>query len=216
MAEARRRPLLLATTNPAKLQRLRWVVDGLGFAALAPDDLGPFSPPQAPEDGADFATNAEQKACAWCAAAGGMLTLASDGGLVLPALGEAWDALRTRRNAGENASGADRIAHLIALMRPFRGDDRRAWWHEAVSAAHGDGGASTALVVRTWFARGDGGVIVEDSPADADAAFWTESIRYYPDAGKLYRDFSQVELARHDTVWPQLRAWVRSYLATLI
>ena len=96
-------PLLLATTNPAKLVRLRWVVEGLPYATITPADLPPGQAATVPEDGASFAGNARQKAEAWSSAAGGMLALASDGGLEVPALGERWQALRTRRNAGEGA-----------------------------------------------------------------------------------------------------------------
>jgi XTP/dITP diphosphohydrolase len=198
--------LLLATTNPAKLARLRWVVDGLPFAVRTPREY-PAATPHVPEDGTDFATNAAQKAQGWSAATGGMLTLASDGGLAIPALGARWDALRTRRNAGPEATNAERIRHLLDLMRDLHGEERRACWHEALALAR-DG-----AVLQTWTASGDGGLIVEQSlPGQIDTAFWTEHIRYYPAAGKLYRDLSVEEAERLDLVWPRLRDEVRTYL----
>ena len=100
------RNLLLATTNTDKLARLRWVLDGLPFALCTPADLRADQIPVVAEDGADFAANAAQKAQAWSTAAGGTLTLASDGGMAIPALGPAWDALRTRRNDGLQADNA--------------------------------------------------------------------------------------------------------------
>jgi inosine/xanthosine triphosphate pyrophosphatase family protein len=201
--------LLLATTNPAKVARLRWVVEGLPFALRTPADYPALSP-RVPEDGADFAANAAQKARVWSAAADGALTLASDGGLDVPALGEQWIALRTRRNAGPDAGNADRVHHLLGLMRDLRGEQRRAYWHEALALArHGD-------LLQSWTATGDGGLIVEEPPpGPLDGAFWNESIRYYPAAGKLYRDLSVEEAERLDLVWPRLRAAVRAYLLTM-
>lgn len=201
--------LLLATTNPAKLARLCWVVEGLPFDVRTPDDV-PARAPRVPEDGADFAANAAQKARAWSAAAAGMLTLASDGGLDIPALGERWNALRTRRNAGPGATNADRIRHLLDLMRGLRGEERRATWHEGLALAR-DG-----EVLRCWSDSADGGVIVEElPPGSLDSAFWTESVRYYPAAGKLYRDLGVDDLERLNLVWPRLREEVRAYLLTV-
>jgi inosine/xanthosine triphosphate pyrophosphatase family protein len=200
--------LLLATTNPAKLARLRRLIEGLAFRPISPADL-PDAAPAIPEDGPDFAANAAQKAEAWSAAAGGMLTLASDGGLEIPALGERWTALRTRRNAGPGADNAARIAHLLDLMRELRGDERRTYWHEAIALA-GDG-----ALLRTWTAQSDGGLNVEGEPILVDDAFWTESIRYYPAAGKLYRDLTDTELESLGSVWPRLRAEIQPYLANL-
>jgi XTP/dITP diphosphohydrolase len=201
------RELLLATTNPAKLARLRWVVEGLPCEVSTPDDFPGLSP-RVPEDGADFAANAAQKARAWSAAAEGMLALASDGGLDVPALGDRWVALRTRRNAGPAATNAGRIRHLLDLMRDLRGEERRAYWHEALALAR-DG-----TLLQYWTASGDGGLIVEEPPpGPLDDAFWNESIRYYPAAGKLYRDLSAEETERLDLVWPRLREEVRAYLA---
>lgn len=202
--------LLLATTNPAKLARLRWVVEELPFRALSAADCAGAGPAVA-EDGPDFAANAAQKALAWSAAAGGTLTLASDGGLEIPALGERWTALRTRRNAGPGADNDARTGHLLELMRDLHGEERRSIWHEALALARG------STLLRTWSATSDGGLIVEEyRPAPGDDAFWTESIRYYPAAGKLYRDLTGAELEALDGVWPRLRAEVRAYLTTAI
>jgi len=202
-------PLLLATTNIAKLVRLRWVVEGLPYAPLTPADL-PANQAAQPEDGASFADNATQKAEAWSAAAGGMLTLASDGGLEIPALGDSWQALRTRRNAGEGADNATRIRHLLALMRDLRGEERRARWHEALALAQ------CGSTLHVWTVSGDGGLIVEQAPpGPADDPFWTERIRYYPAAAKRYHDLSAEELAALDTVWPRLGDDVRAYLLAM-
>jgi inosine/xanthosine triphosphate pyrophosphatase family protein len=203
------RDLLLATGNPGKLERLRWVVADLPFRVRTLADVQGVAP-AIDEDGADFAANAAQKAVAWSAASG-LLTLASDGGLDIPALGARWTALRTRRNAGPAADDAARIRHLLSLMEGLHGPARHAIWHEAVALAdHG-------TLLRTWSARGDGGEIVEHAqPPEGDEGLWTERVRYYPAVGKLYRDLTEVELAALDLPWPRLRVEVRVYLATYL
>jgi inosine/xanthosine triphosphate pyrophosphatase family protein len=198
--------ILLATANPAKLDRLRWLVDGLGFETILPTDLGLPTMPVVTEDRVVFSDNAAQKAETWSAAAGGCLTLASDGGLEVPALGRSWDALRTRRNAGKYADDQTRIAHLLRLMRRLHGSGRNTVWHEAIAIAERGG------VLRTWSASGDGGRIVETHvPGTGDTAFWTESIRYYPAVGKLYRDLSPAQREKLDSAWTTLREQVRAY-----
>ena len=73
--------LLLASNNPAKLARLRWLVEDLPVTVRTPADFSPRLHVSLPEDGADFLENAAQKAAAWSLASGGLLTLCSDGGL---------------------------------------------------------------------------------------------------------------------------------------
>ncbi|MDB5076996.1 MAG: rdgB [Chloroflexi bacterium] len=200
--------IFLATTNSAKLDRLRWLVDGLGLSTVTQSDLEIHVAPHIAEDGADFTENAKQKAVAWSRAAGNRLTLATDGGLEIPALGRSWDALRTRRNAGPESDGTEKIAHLLRLMRSLKGEARNSLWHEAIALAK-DGS-----VLETWSDSGDGGKIVETYvPGASDTtAFWTECIRYYPAVGKLYRDLLPAQLEALDTVWPRLREQVQRYL----
>lgn len=197
------RPILLGTRNPAKQARLRWLLDGLGFTDLTPDDLPPAPEPE--ETGASFAANAALKARYWSRLAGG-LAIASDGGVAVPALGERWQALRTRRASGA-APGDDlaRIDHLLDLLRPFRGAERRVIWHEAVALA--DQGALLAV----WEVDGQLGEIAESyDPARVNPGFWIESVWRYPELGKVHAELTPEELARVQTWWDRLRAQVRA------
>ncbi|HEY8286920.1 MAG TPA: non-canonical purine NTP pyrophosphatase [Chloroflexota bacterium] len=200
--------LLLATSNPAKLVRLRLLLEGMPFRLLAPTDLGGFIEPVVEETGADFAANASLKAAAWSEAAGGLAALASDGGMAIPALGARWDALRTRRQAGSSANDEDRIAHLLKLMAGLAGEDRHAVWYEAIALAAGG-------AVRSWTERGDGGLIAKQAPeVRREGGFWTEEVRWYPDVGKLLRDCSEAERERINDVWPRLATRVRAALSS--
>jgi XTP/dITP diphosphohydrolase len=202
--------LLLATANPAKLARLRWVVEGLGFRIVTPRDLDGSGRIDVAETGVDFAENAAGKAMAWSRAARNMPALATDGGLLIPALGPAWNAVTTRRNAGADAGDAERARHLLALMHGLHGEARHAIWHEAVAFASGE------AEPRVWTEEGDGGYIVETYVPDGERTeFWTEAVRYYPAAGALYRDLDARQLEELGTVWPRLRRDIRAYLSAL-
>ena len=201
------RTILLATANPAKLQRLMWLLDGLPLNVRVPAELG-IQPPPVAEWGRDFVENAVEKALAWSVLVPGVSVLTSDGGLRVPALGRRWDGLFTRRNSGLEAGNLRRIEHLLSLMDGLSGDERACEWCEALALAR-DGVSLT-----NWTASGSGGVIVEHYvPAESDDQFWTESIRLQPSLGKLYRDMSDEELAYHDTVWPSLHGHVRAYFS---
>ena len=126
--------LLIATTNPAKADRLRRAVAGWPFEALLPSGLPGSGPPPPPaESGASHLEIAVNKARAWSERTG-ILSIASDGGLAVPALGNAWDSLTTRRSAGGDADDAQRLRRLIDLMEPHEGESRRASWTEAVAS----------------------------------------------------------------------------------
>ena len=125
--------ILLATANPDKQQQFRWLLEGLPLTPVTPQDLGLTSVPD--EVGESHHAVARLKARMW-SQSGSMLAIASDGGLVLPALGAAWESLYTHRFAGETATGEDRVRNLLEMLLPYRGEDRRASWLESLAIAH--------------------------------------------------------------------------------
>src|SRR4051812_26072590 len=108
-----RRPILLATTNPAKIERISWTLDGFDLTFLTLRDLPGYQPPE--ETGVSFEENAVLKAVEASGEFGG-LAAATDGGAIIPALGDDWNALLTARAAGPGATDLDRLEHLLALM----------------------------------------------------------------------------------------------------
>src|SRR3712207_2368474 len=93
--------ILLATGNPAKQAKLRWLLDGLGLVTVAPAELGiAFEPPETGRSHGEIAT---EKALAWSCQVPHAV-IASDGGAHVPVLGEAWTSVRTRRAAGPVAT----------------------------------------------------------------------------------------------------------------
>ncbi|MSQ25944.1 MAG: hypothetical protein EXR49_06715 [Dehalococcoidia bacterium] len=198
--------VLIATANPAKQQRLRWLLRGSGLAATLPDPAQSW--PRVPEDASSHAANARAKAIAWSRAAGG-LAIASDGGMAIPALGDRWDALRTRRFAGPQATDAARTQALLRLMAGLRGQERSAWWIESVCLAN------RGHVLHTWSADSPRGTIAATyDPAKAIAGFWAFSLWIVPPSRHPYAELSPRRRARVDDHWSRLRAQVQRYFAT--
>ena len=104
----RETPILLATGNPAKQQTLRWLLEGLDLRPTTPEQLGLESVPE--EEGDTHQAIARLKAQEW-SLAGSTLAIASDGGLVLPALG-AGKGSAPMKTPRLNRSGPPRYGQL--------------------------------------------------------------------------------------------------------
>ena len=80
--------ILLASGNGEKQNIFRSVLNGLSLEPVTPKEVGVAASSQ--EDANTHEAIAMEKAVEW-SKAGSMLAIASDGGLVIPALGHAWD-----------------------------------------------------------------------------------------------------------------------------
>lgn len=199
---ARARELLLATTNPAKAERLRWVFAELGFRFRALP-AGAGEGPE--EDGTSFRQNAELKACYWSRRYGG-LAAASDGGLAVPALGNRWNALRTARAAGPGADDVARARHLLELTRELKGEQRRVYWGEGLAIAE-DG-----TLLASWEAEGTTAVLVSSLESTRlRPGFWAASLCFLPERGVTLAELTDEELAAADHTWTRLRQAVRAW-----
>ena len=106
--------VLLATTNPAKVQRLRSVIQTLGASCRTIADYPEFTSPS--ETGPSHEANAKLKAMYWSQACRG-LAIASDGGMDIPALGSSWDSVFTNRATGTDSTDEDRRLRLLEIMK---------------------------------------------------------------------------------------------------
>ena len=196
--------ILLATTNPAKQDKLRWLLEGLHLSLATPDDLKLEN--QAPdEDGSTHMENARLKA-EWWSRAGAMPAISSDGGLVVPALGRTWNSLYTHRAAGDHSDDQARLEHLLRVMRHYQGDDRRASWVEALAVA--DGGQ----VLGSWEVEGANGYLLNaPGPGPTVPGFWVFSIWHFPHLNKTYNELTEKELKHLNDHWSQLRSQVRQF-----
>lgn len=198
------RSLLLATTNAAKVERLRWALEGLGLSSLTLRDVPEL--PTIEETGATYEENAALKAVAASAAWGG-LTVATDGGVTIPALGHQWDGLFTARAAGPDADDEARVRHLLQVMAGRKGEERRIYWTEALALA------DRGRLLANWSVAGnDQGYLAEDfRPEQVVQGFWVTTIWFYPHLGRRYFELTEDERVRLDTPWTGLRERLHEY-----
>jgi XTP/dITP diphosphohydrolase len=125
------RRLLIATTNPHKIQEFRDLLVGLPYALVSPDDLGLAL--EVEETGTTFAENATLKATAW-ADASGLLALADDSGLEIDAL-DGEPGIYSARWAGADVSYEERFRILLARLADVSGERRTARYRAAIAIA---------------------------------------------------------------------------------
>ena len=196
--------VLLATTNQAKAAKLRWLLEGIGLQCVAPDE-----PLVVSEEGKTHRENAEAKALAW-SKQHKMPAIASDGGLVIPALGDRWEPLLTARFAGPAASDRDRLERLLELMRPYKGQERAAYWREAISIA------ARGRIEASWDAESHAGLLDDTyNVAELRPGFWAFTVWRIPALGKTYNQLSPEEIERLEDHWGRLRHQVRAWFAGL-
>ena len=196
--------LLLATSNPAKQQRLGWLLEGLSLAPVTLDELG-LAGREPQEEGATHEENACLKAEFWSSRRDG-LVISSDGGLVIPVLGDRWASLRTRRFAGGLAGDEMRVRRLLDLMEPYDGDERRASWVEAVAIA------DRGQILGSWQVEGATGLLLKRPGSGPRVpGFWAFSIWYFPELEKSYNELDEGELEVLNDHWIQLKRLVQTF-----
>ena len=199
-------PILLATGNPDKQAEFGRLLDGLPFSPVTPAEAGITGVPD--EAGDTHEAISRDKAAQWSSAAS-MLVIASDGGLVVPALGPRWESRYTRRFAGPAADNGERLSRLLELMRPCRGEDRRASWVEALAIA------DRGRVLVSWELSGGTGYIDDRPPDGPLPEFWVFSVWRFPQFGKTYGQLTASERESIDDHWERLRRLVRRYLTSV-
>ncbi len=182
---------------------MRWMLEGLPLSPATPFQLGLQAIPD--EAGGTHETIAQAKALDW-SQAGSMLSIASDGGLVVPALGSGWESRYTHRFAGPDANDAQRLERLLELMKPYHGAQREATWVEAVAIA------DQGELLASWELTGATGIISEDSPALPPASgFWAFTAWYFPGLGKTYNELSLAEREGLEDHWVRIRREVQDF-----
>ena len=135
------RRLLIATTNPAKLDEYRLILRGLGIA-LELVSLAELGISEAPEEtGASFTENALIKARFYFQRAR-IATIADDGGLEIDALGGE-PGVRSHRWLGSGGADSDQALadEVIRRMKGVEAGRRTARIRAAIALVHEEGGA---------------------------------------------------------------------------
>lgn len=129
------RVLLLATTNPHKVDEYRAILSDLPFTLLSLNDVQLDMDVE--ETGTTFRENAELKARAY-AQASGLLSLADDSGLEIDALNGA-PGVYSARFAGEDATYEERFDILLTQLRDVPVERRTARFRCVISLAEPSG-----------------------------------------------------------------------------
>ena len=129
------RTLLLATTNPHKLEEYRAIFSDLPFRVLSLQDIRLDLDVE--ETGSTFAENAELKARTY-ANASGMLTLADDSGLEVDAL-EGAPGVYSARFAGKETPYAERFRIILEWLKALPMEERTARFRCAIALAEPSG-----------------------------------------------------------------------------
>jgi XTP/dITP diphosphohydrolase len=126
--------LLLATTNPHKIEEFRALLRAAPYDLVDPRELGLDL--DVAETGTTFAENAVIKAQAWARAAG-MLALADDSGLEIDALGGE-PGVYSSRWAGADVSYVERFRILLGKLAGVPAERRTARYRCAIAVADPD------------------------------------------------------------------------------
>ena len=201
---AAKTPILLGTGNPAKTDVLRRLLEGPPLDPVTPNRLGLAADVE--EAGDTHLAISALKAQEW-SRAGSMLAVASDGGLLIPALGTRWDSRYTHRFAGPDADDAQRRERLLELMSPFTGEDRQATWVEALAIAQ------QGRLLAAWELQGATGLIAgRSSDHPQSPGFWVFSVWRFPQYDKTYDQLSPRQLEDLDDHWLRLRRLAQGFL----
>ena len=206
--------IVAATRNRAKIAEFQRLIASLAtvvpissdFEFLAVDERGNSIEAIASEKAATLSQQLQ-------AAGRPSLTIASDGGLLIPGLGTSWNPLTTRRFAGEDASDLERAELLLNMAESLDDSQREVGWREAVAIAdHGQ-------LIGVWSADSEPGLLastVDGALVERQPGFWIPAIWLVPRFGnRPMASLTAAERQSIDDHWRKLQEPVRSSLACL-
>ena len=174
--------LLVATTNPNKLQEIRPLLADLPVRLLTLADFPPVPEPH--ESGATFWENARLKALAY-AAGTGALTMAEDSGLVIDAL-DGEPGVQSARFLGAGTSYPDRFTEIFRRLAAHPARGRAAKFVTALTLAQG----SEILFETETTIEG----VIAAAPAGTNG-FGYDPIFFYPPFGRTTAQMTDTEKA---------------------
>lgn len=181
LSSLRKDGLVIATTNPGKVQELGRLLRPLGVVLYLPSDLGIFI--EVEETGSTFRENAELKARA-LAQASGRPALADDSGLCVDAL-DGRPGVQSARFGGPGLDDAGRRRELLAELSAVKDAERSAHFACALVLVCGNDAYS-------FEGRADGTILTEER---GTGGFGYDPVFFDKDLG---RSFGELEPAEKD------------------
>ena len=137
--------IVLASSNPGKIQEIEDLFADLGISVIPQSDLGIDSPP---ETGVTFVENALLKA-RYAAQHSGLPAMADDSGIAVDALnGE--PGVYSARYAGIDATDEQNLDKLLDEMAAVAEEDRGAGFHCAAVLVYPDETCEPLIVEAVW------------------------------------------------------------------
>jgi XTP/dITP diphosphohydrolase len=194
------RRLLLATSNPGKLDEIRDALAGVTIELVTLAELTRVPEPE--ETGATFADNARLKAL-YYADRYGLPAVAEDSGLVIDAMnGE--PGVRSARFLGADASYAERFAEIERRLAPHPEASRTARF------------VCAAVIVAdrevAFEATGAVDGVIADTPAGSNG-FGYDPIFFYPPYNATFGEVSKeakLRVSHRGRTFRQVAAWLRN------
>jgi XTP/dITP diphosphohydrolase len=181
-------PLLIATTNSAKLAEYRTLLRSFDLKLLSLRDVAIEA--EAPEDATSFAGNALIKA-AFYFKLSGLPTIADDGGLEVDALGGA-PGTRSHRWLGPEVDDRTLAEEVVRRMAGFEPARRTARLRAAAALIYRDRGE---LRERLAEASLDG-IIADRCYPEVRTGFPYRSVLYLPDQGRYLAEIDEEKAAQ--------------------
>lgn len=194
--------LLIATTNPAKIQEYRELI-GDRAQILTPKDLGITEQPE--EDGEIFAENSLLKSNFYWQRAH-IPTLADDGGLEIDALG-GQPGVHSHRIDGVERSDEDLIAAVLERVRKVPIDQRTARIHVVLTLR--------IDATRNFQAEAALEGLVRESNLKPEPGFPYRPILWIPKHQKFFAELSRQErqaISSRRQAFEQLLPYIQQYV----
>lgn len=195
--------IIIATNNPHKMDKLSWIINGFFDEVVNVPEKINFE-----ENGETFKGNAEIKALS-VAKKYNCFAIATDGGVLIPALGTKWNQLLTRRFVGKyDATDFERIDVLLDLMKGKKGNQRKIIWREAIALAYKN------RIIFSIEVNGDWGLLQNDyNPKQYKKGVWLCTLWSYPQfSGKNFFELNKKEKKYGERSWWILRKRTRNFL----
>jgi XTP/dITP diphosphohydrolase len=189
--------IILATNNKHKKEKLAWIVgDFFDVVSDMPERV------DVEENGETFEENAQIKASA-ISKKFNEYSIATDGGALIPSLGNSWNGLLTRRflNKAE-VTDWDRIEGLLGLLEGKTGDDRKVVWRESIAISDPEGNIIFSAEV-----EGDTGLIQTSYDKEQyREGIWLCTLTSYPQFdGKNFFELNEEETKEGEISWWKLK-----------
>jgi XTP/dITP diphosphohydrolase len=200
--------ILIATKNSYKVDEILFYLEGVERAnvhLLKDQEIDV----KVEENGKTLEENAQKKAIE-ISKKTKYFTLASDGGVDIPALGKDWDFLKNQRIVGEEKNDVQKAKKLLEMTEDLKGEDRKVQFHHALALAK-DG----KLLWSNEKITESGYIATQLPDENIPKGKWLSHLWYYPEFKKVFNKLNKSELKKVREQSKELRESLQIFLLTI-